>query len=370
MLISHVIPYFGQAQGGPVRSMRDYAEALARAGHEVVVAGAPIPGDGPDVPFDERLRVERGAHPRFGMIRYCPDLTRRIVACAPDVIHSHGLWTYASLAAGKAAVRLGVPHVLAPCGMLLPGALRRSSLKKRLCGAMFQNRVLRQAACLHAKSEGEAEAIRARLPASRVEIIPNPVPVPDDVNRHITVANDGRPRTVLFLGRLHAVKGVERLVDAWIALANDYPDWRLVMAGPDELGLKAKMQETLRTAGLDESVAFPGQLEGDAKWGALTSAEFFVLPSDFENFGTAAVEAMRCGKPVIATTGTPWKQLPDDDAGWCVPPDSAALAHALRDAMALPPERLEEMGRNAKHIGDRFAPDSVAKQLIQLYESL
>jgi glycosyltransferase involved in cell wall biosynthesis len=117
-------------------------------------------------------------------------------------------------------------------------------------------------------------------------------------------------------------------------------------------------------------VVFTGELEEHSKWAALAAADLFVMPSDFENFGNAIVEAMCCGIPVITTTGTPWEELRAAGAGWWVPPTVADLTRALGDALSLPEDQRQAMGRRALPIAERFRPERIAADLIHVYEWL
>ena len=133
-------------------------------------------------------------------------------------------------------------------------------------------------------------------------------------------------KIVLFLGRLHPVKGLPRLLRAWARIqtekAGSQEEWILVLAGPDEGGHRRELESLVAGLGCQRSAMFVGELNDEQKWAALTAAELFVMPSDFENFGNAIVEAMSCAVPVITTTGTPWKELGATGAGWCIEPGS------------------------------------------------
>ena len=203
-------------------------------------------------------------------------------------------------------------------------------------------------------------------------------------------------RIVLFLGRLHPVKGVGRLVEAWTRIQIEKAEsreqgltqktevggqwsvvsgqwsglWQLVLAGPDEAGMRPGLEAALRAAGCAESVIFTGELDETRKWEALMAADLFVMPSDFENFGNAIVEALSCGVPVITTTGTPWKELPAAGAGWCVEPTVEAVREALGAAMAMTDGARQEMGRRATALAAKFSPERAGADLIQVYEWL
>lgn len=147
-------------------------------------------------------------------------------------------------------------------------------------------------------------------------------------------------------------------------------DWQLVLAGPDEVGMRFELEGALRAAGCRGTVTFAGQLDEREKWAAYKAADLFVMPSDFENFGNAIVEAMVSGLPVVTTTGTPWKELPAKGAGWCVPPTADHLTRALCEAMAMPEEARKAMGRRATDFAKRFGPEQVIAALSQVYHWL
>ena len=177
-------------------------------------------------------------------------------------------------------------------------------------------------------------------------------------------------KTVLFLGRLHPVKGLERLLGAWGRLGPFHASWQLVLAGPDEGGYRAVVEQWIESLGCGSSVRLVGALDEAGKWEVLRGADLFVMPSDFENFGLAIAEALLAETPVITTTGTPWQALADSGAGWWVEPSVPALSVALAEAMATPPEQLRLMGRRGLAIAQSFAPDRVANQLVGLYHWL
>jgi glycosyltransferase involved in cell wall biosynthesis len=143
-----------------------------------------------------------------------------------------------------------------------------------------------------------------------------------------------------------------------------------VLAGPDEGGYRREVESLVSELGCGDSVIFTGELDDNQKWAALAAADLFVMPSDFENFGNAIVEAMFSGLPVVTTTGTPWKELPAQGAGWCVEPTVEALSGALREALAMPEEKRQGMGRQAADFAQRFRPERAATDLIQVYQWL
>ena len=427
MRIAHLIPYLGRAQGGPVFGLASCVKALADAGCDVEVFTVRRPADGEQVAIPPNVQVRVFDESGWGSFRRCPALGRALSQAGCEVVHSHGLWTDVHRSAAAQARKHGLPHLLAPCGMLMPGALRHHWWKKVPVRLWFQGRALREAQCLHAKSELEYEHIRRFGLRNSVAIIPNPVGGPVVSNQWPVISDQGAGvrgqksvvcgpwsvvpprRTVLFLGRLHPVKGVARLVEAWGEIQREKAEsrkqkaegrgqpsevegrlhgprrtevggpwsrdplscnWQLVLAGPDEAGMRPGLEAALRARGCADSVIFTGQLDEAQKWAAYEAADLFVMPSDFENFGNSIVEAMLSGLPVVTTTGTPWKELPVKGAGWCVEPTVEAVRDALGAAMAMADGARQEMGRRAAALAARFSPEQAGADLVEVYQWL
>ncbi len=374
--VAHFIPYLGRAQGGPVVGLGGYASALTEAGWRVTVLAAIRQSDGDQVVFSPQVEVVKETCPEWESFRRCPQLWHEAARRDWSVVHSHGLWTDVHRLAAVVARQRGLPHLVAPCGMLAPKALRHHWWKKLPVRLWFQARALRAATCLHAKSRFEYDHIHRFGLRNPVAIVPNPIPPPPtdgalcgEAFRRSHQIPAGK-RVALFLGRLHRVKGLARLVRAWPAVSAPNPQWLLVIAGPDEGGHRAELESLVARVGCQCSVVFTGQLDDSQRWAALAAADLFVMPSDFENFGNAIVEAMSCAIPVITTTGTPWQDLPGAGAGWCVRPEVEELAEALREALALSDAQRQAMGRRASTLAERFRPERVADELIQVYQWL
>ena len=111
----------------------------------------------------------------------------------------------------------------------------------------------------------------------------------------------------------------------------------LVVAGPDEGdGFRKHLEALAARMGLNGGVLFTGPLYGDAKWAAYRDADVFVLPSQNENFGNTAAEAVACGTPVLVTDRCGIAPIVDGRAGIVVPHDCAALEAGLAQILDHP----------------------------------
>lgn len=283
-----------------------------------------------------------------------------------DIVHCHGLWQMPMIVAASQARRRAKPLVLTPHGMLGAAALAFSPRKKALFSAVWQNRVNRQAACLHATSPEEHDDIRAAGLTNPVAVVPNGIDLPDPVTKRPSPA----ARTLLWLGRVHPKKGLDLLIAAWARIEAAHPDWRLRIAGPDERGHTGELRVLAARLGT-RRVAFEGPLFGDDKLAAYREAELFVLPSLNENFAMTVAEALAAGTPVVCTRGSPWSGLDANGCGWWVDQSVDALAAALDRAMRLPSQELAAMGRRGRDWMARdFSWDAAARDMLAVYDWL
>jgi glycosyltransferase involved in cell wall biosynthesis len=219
-------------------------------------------------------------------------------------------------------------------GMFLP--IVRNLLFKRIYHAVLGQEMLRGAARLIATSEQERrELVEGGVPEAKVVVrrngieLPECLPTPGSFRRQWKIPQEAK--LVLFLGRLVSKKSPELMLEA-------FARWRtnarhaalLVVAGPDEGdGYRQRLETFAAQLGLNRGVLFTGPLYDDAKWAAYRDADLFVLPSQNENFGNTAAEAVACGTPVLVTNRCGIAPLVDQRAGLVVPYDRDALQAGL-----------------------------------------
>ena len=316
-----------------------------------------------DDPEADRLGGS-GDYPRLragGRIAASPGLRRALGRCDADIFHTHGLWRMPNVYPGQAAARLGRPMVVSPHGMLAPEALAFSKAQKLLFWHAVQRRALSALTCWHATSEAEYEDIRRFGQRQPIAILPNGI----DVAGAPSVT--ARAQEVLYLGRLHPIKGLDLLLKAWARVEVWHPEWRLRIVGPDEDGHTSDLTALAVRLRL-QRVVFDGPLFGAAKRAAYRRASLFVLPTRNENFGIVAAEALAEGTPVICTKGAPWEGLETHRCGWWVEPDAAILAETMASAMATPESALSEMGaRGHAWMARDFAWDRIASRMTEVY---
>ena len=374
MRILHVVAGLPSAGGGLSELVPLFALEAVRLGHDVTIAT--VARD--DEPFSAAAQAAAAGGVRI--VRFAPSFPRALffswemrrwlpaVVRSADIVHVHSNWTFPVWWGSHCALQAGKPLVMSPQGCLDPVRLEHSAWKKRLVG-LFDRRSLRQAAVIHATSEMERDWIEQYLgKGPRIAVIPNGIEI-SEVGPALPKP-EGRVRKALYLGRLHPLKGLDLLLDAWrMACPAGKTGWQLVIAGPDEQGTRERLEPQARRLGL-ENVAFVGPLYGEQKAKALAEADLFVLPSRTENFGIAVAEALAAGLPVITTKGTPWSEIANS-CGWWVDVNAAAIGKALAEGLGLTDAERAAMGRRGRElVAAKYRWDAVGRSMVGVYQSL
>ena len=292
------------------------------------------------------------------------------------------------------------PVIVSPRGMLAAAAVGQKAAKKRAFLAMVSALGLAETV-IHATSIAEAEDVLHRWPRMRVVVVPNGVEVPEVMPER----DPGATPFVLYLGRLHPYKRVERIIAAFAQAvrwersdgrgqkdeggrateasldpggrpaSGDAPDlreaWSLVVAGDGEAAYRRDLERVASEAGVGARVRFAGQVSGDEKSRLLAQAEGVVLGSLSENFGMSVAEALAHGTPCVVTKTAPWEGLDREGCGFWVDDSEEALAAGMRRLMALSPKERWAMGeRGRAWMRREFSWGSVGRRMLALYEEL
>lgn len=282
----------------------------------------------------------------------------------PDIFHDSGLWLPHNQFIANAALRTSAARVVSTRGMLEPWALRHKPFKKRMAWIAYQRRNLLAAHRLHVTSEPEREAVGHLYPAERIDLIPNGIDVPE-LGELASVTRNETPRRAVYLGRLHPVKGLDLLIEAWARVRPQ--GWVLDIVGPSEAGQETVLKGMIAKRDL-AGVRLAGAVARAGKTRLLADADLFILPSRSESFGVAVGEALAHGTPVLTTTAVPWPDLEDVGCGWRVQPNVESLAARLTSVLQMPPEELNRKGAVGRElIQARFSWSGVVRRFMSTY---
>ncbi len=364
MRVIHVVPAITEEASGLSYSVPRLCEALIGAGVDVQLATldqAPMPSSPYLKAFPLGLGPRRlGASP--GMQRW---LGEEAASGRVDFIHNHGLWMMPNVYPGWVRRGAQCKLLVSPRGTLSEWAMGLNAFQKKIFWRVLQAQSLRRADCFHATAESEFEDIRRHGFTQPICILPNGIDVPPLVPK----AEGGR-RQLLFLGRIHPIKGIDILLHAWKAVEHRFSEWDLCIVGPDNRGHLTEMEALAAELRL-ERVSFAGPLYGGDKLHAYQSASLFVLPTHSENFGMTVAEALAAGTPTIVSKGAPWEGLETHGAGWWIEIGVDPLIVCLEQALAATPTHLVEMGRAGREWMIRdFSWEHIGTQLSAVYRWL
>ena len=321
MRILHVTNTFypAWAYGGIARVAYELCKKLVDRGHEVTVFTTDAYNkssrikykDNPDIVDGIKIYRFRNISNWLAWKRYHLPLslvpaTRRGIK-EFDVIQIHGSRSTMHIPVCYYAKKYGIPYVIDPHGSILRRD-RKQGLKTIL-DIIFGYRILRDAYKVNAGTEVEIDEAKSMGVDDEkiIQLLPG-----YDVNYFSDLPALGQFREkfgikekkiILFLGRIHEIKGIDFLVKSFYELTRSRDDVVLVIAGPDD-GYKPTIKKLINELHLSNNVLFTGVLDGEEKLSAYVDASIFVQPSKYERFCGSPFEAILCDTPIIVTKNT------------------------------------------------------------------
>lgn len=374
MKVLHVTPAFYPARnwGGFAHSVPGLCDALAR-NPEVELRVLTTDSDGPKTPERISVKAFPQKFPAGYEVYYCrrvfaqsvsPGLLMRLWAMAhwADVVHLTAAYSFPTIPTLLVCRILRKPVVWSPRGALQrwQGTTRgrAKSVWEKLCNALCDP----QRVILHTTSEEEKSESWPRIPRTQALVIHNGVNLPE--------LNGGRSQRngslrLLYLGRLHPIKGIENLLRA---LARIQGEVNLTLCGDGDVRYRHSLESLVSRLSLTDRVSFRGAIDEATKARQFREADLCVVPSFKENFSLVVAESLSYAVPVIVGDGTPWKKVEQIGCGRSVrntPDELAKAIEALSDAP------LSAMGLRGRDWMQReFRWDVVAQEMIATYREL
>lgn len=177
-----------------------------------------------------------------------------------------------------------------------------------------------------------------------------------------------RPKRIIAVGRLHAQKGFDLLIQSWQLIAARHPDWQLVVYGHG--GDLQKLQQQLEKAGLTSSMTFAGATDNIYK--EYQDSAFYVMSSRYEGWGLVLVEAMSCGLPCVSFDCPygPSDIIRDGEDGFLVENGNIQQLAEKMELLINNKELREWLGVRARLNAARFTSDNIMPQWTKLFETI
>lgn len=298
-----------------------------------------------------------------------------------DVIHLHTLWHPLNSVARKACERRGRKYALMPHGMLDPYSLRQKRWLKKIYLATVERRNIQRASRLIFTTVHEQNAAQQSLPwLAPGEVIALGADCPTDDSRADCIAaftslfpQVSNRRCLLFLGRIHQKKGIERLLRILPQVTRKHPSSLLVIAGSGDPRYVEHIKQLVHAGNLEQHVLFTGMLAGQAKFGAFACAEMFLLPSSQENFAISMAEAMHMAVPVIVSDKVnTWPFVTAANAGFVVEEKQIELGFSQRiNEILCDTDMAHRLGKSGKNFAlEKLTWQRAARNMASLYHEM
>jgi glycosyltransferase involved in cell wall biosynthesis len=350
--------------GGVGRHVRDVADGLSTAGHDVILCSPAIPDGIPGPVGHVRLDLRRAVAPRadLGALLRLTAVLREV---RPDVVHAHSskagaLARLARLASPR------IPVVYTPHGFAFAGHF--SNALERHAYRAVERVLMPLTSRIVCACEAEARLARSLGVPDRVRVVHNgidPAP-PGAIDERIAELSRRGP-VVGTLSLLRPGKGLETLIAATPTVLASHPDAQVVIVG-DGPGL-LELRDRARAQGVADAVHFLGGRTDPLP--VLRGMDVFVQPSWAESFPYVILEAMSVGAAIVATdVGGVSEALVDGESALLVPShDDRALAAAVVELVD-DPGRRSELGAAALERVRLFSRTDMIERLTEVYDEV
>jgi glycosyltransferase involved in cell wall biosynthesis len=372
--------------GGPARVVYGLSKKLMERGHEVTVyttdgfkcrldieKNKPVNVDGIRTYYFRNLSSYLAREMVLPIPYYLPMVARKEIIDF-DVIHIHENRTLLAAVIHHYAKKYRVRYILQSHGSVLP-TFQKQRLKK-IYDIFFGCKILKEASKVIALTVAEAEQYKKMgVDEDKIEIVPNGIdlsvyenlPKKGEFRGKYSISDD--EKIILYLGRLHKIKGIDILVKAFADVSKELNNVKLVIVGPDD-GFLPPLKKQIDDLNIGDKILFTGPLYERDKLEAYVDADVYVLPSVYEIFSVTVLEACACGTPVIVTDRCGIADFVDGRAGCVVGYDKDQLRDAI--IKVLSNERLRRrFGETGKRLVNKeFGWDKIVGGLEQIYADI
>ncbi len=391
MKVLHVIPSIASVRGGTSQAVIEIVGALRSQGLNAEIATTNDNGkyllNVPLYELTDRL-AEYGNIP----IRFFPRFSPNINAIREfafsrslttwlwqhiteyDLVHVHGIFSYASTLAMAIARIRKVPYINMPHGMLCKWSLKQSKFRKQIYLNVIERSNLLHSQSLHFTAQQEQEEFNLLKLNISSFILPLGVQIP-------TLIPDAQAQLrellqipaqfpiLLFMSRIHPKKGLEYLIEA-LGRLKEY-NFALIIAGSGELDFVQQLQDLLVAQGISDRTHLVGFVKGETKNLYLQGADLFTLTSHSENFGIAPIESLAAGMPVLITDGVALAPMVKEHAiGYVTKLEINAIVTTLENFFQNFGNDLFSRQKTQQIIAENYSWQSISAQIVTIYQAI
>ncbi|MAZ39029.1 MAG: glycosyltransferase [Legionellales bacterium] len=287
-----------------------------------------------------------------------------------DIIHIIGHWSMINVICYLYAKKYNVPYLYCPAGAYMPQG--RSLIIKKIFNFFIGKKILRNAKEVIAVTNNETKALNKYIMKPCI-IIPNGI-----CTTSYHAIDHGFPKNqfginspyFLFLGRLSYIKGADLLLEAFQQIKEQFLNYSLVFAGPDD-GALTTLKSLIEADELNQRVFFTGHVSGETKSKLLHQAEYLIIPSRSEAMSIVILEAGMCKTPALFTDQCGINEFADISAGIKVEASITAISEGLVQLCQLTNQQRKKMGEILyQHVINNYTWEKVINQYLNLFNKL
>ena len=306
-----------------------------------------------------------------------------------DIVHIHEHRQTLAILASYFARKNNIPYIVQAHGSVLP-FFQKEGLKN-LFDKVFGFKILHNASCVFALTEVEKEQyLKMGVDEDKIEIVPLGINLEEYENlpaygKFRSKFNiDENDKLILFVGRIHEIKGLGLLIDAFNDLVNQDSEEnslegnsednnedngysiKLAIVGPDD-GYLTELEDKIKEYSLEENVIITGPLYNEEKREALADCDLFVMPSKYESFTTSGLEAMACSKPLVLTKNNHIHDWVDGNVGFACEDNKNSLRESIEKILFDEELSLIFARNGQKLIKEKYNWDIINNQILEIY---
>lgn len=291
-----------------------------------------------------------------------------------DLVSIETIWSFSNYLIANACKRYNIPFIVTTHGMLHPKALKVSFFKKKIAKYTILKCLFENAKAFHALNLNEKLMIQEYGIEKKIFVVGNGINIPDIENTNSEIEQQLYSKFIdkkycLYLGRLHPIKGVDRLIESWTKLHYN-KDWHLVIAGDGE-SVYENYLKSLYNLSINDNISFVGFVSKKSKEFLYQKSQFCVLPSHSEAFPMALLESFSYAKPALITSSCVFDEAIECKAAIQVDSSNEGIFSGLNQYLSKTDLEISQMGYNGLQlIQAEFLWDAIYKKLIYEYELL
>ena len=287
-----------------------------------------------------------------------------------DVVHLTSFWTLLNAYVYIFCKLFSKNYVICPAGALI--IFGRSRIIKYIYYQIIGKYIINDCSAIISITKKEKKQfIKRNIPLSKIFNIPNGIDPHSNESKELYDVNDfnfkKKKPYILFVGRLHFIKGPDLLLKAFNSIAHKIPNHNLIFAGSDD-GMEKELKKEANNSRFAERIHFIGFITGSEKNNLYKNADLLVIPSRSEAMSLVVLEAALYGLESIFTDQCGLNELSNRNLGKCVKVDSNEISNSIIDHIKS--KKNEKNLELINYVSNNFNWDKVSKKYIKVFKKI